>query len=124
MTVSVALADAKTAYRPGESVEGVAFWELPAAPSGVELRLYWQTQGKGTVDLEVVQTIRFDRPVAKDRRPFKLPLPGSPYSCSGKLVSVVWGVEVVTEPKGASANVEIVVSPTGQEVRIDQEGKA
>lgn len=114
------LADGKTGYRPGEALEGVAFWELDGAPASIEVRLYWQTQGKGTVDLETVQTVRFVGVGARDRRPFRIVMPPSPYSVSGKLVSIVWGVEVVAEPQGDSSHVEITMSPSGQEVRLDR----
>jgi hypothetical protein len=114
------LADGKTKYRPGEVVEGVAFWELAAQPQSVDVRLYWRTQGKGTVDLEVVRNVKFTQMGPQDRRPFRLELPASPYSVSGKLVSIVWGVEVVAEPGGDSTSVEIALSPTGEEVRLDR----
>ena len=118
--MSLQLADAKTRYRPGEQLEGVAFWELDDAPRSIEVRLYWRTQGKGTVDLEVVRSVKFQNVEARDRRPFGMAMPPGPYSVSGKLVSVVWGVELVAEPKGDSDNVEITLSPTGLEVRLDR----
>jgi hypothetical protein len=114
------LAEDRTKYRPGERLEGVAFWDLGSAPSSLELRLYWRTQGKGTVDLEVVRTVTFDGAAASDRRPFSIELPPGPYSVSGKLISIVWGVELVAEPKGESANVEITISPTGEILRLDR----
>ena len=117
------LANSKTKYRPGERLEGVAFWNLPDAPKSIELRFYWRTQGKGTVDLEVIRSVKFDGPPASDRRAFSMDLPAGPYSVSGKLVSIVWGVELVAEPQGDSDNVEIVLSPTGEEVRLDRPEK-
>ena len=114
------LADGKTKYLPGETVEGLAFWDLPAAPTTMEVRLYWRTQGKGTVDLELVRTVRFDRPMPQDRRPFRLEVPAAPYSVSGKLISIVWGVELISEPAGEAANIDVVISPTGEEVRLDR----
>jgi hypothetical protein len=114
------LADGKTRYLPGETVEGVAFWELAASPQSVEVRLYWRTHGKGTVDLEIVRNVKFSPVGLQDRRPFRLELPAAPYSVSGKLISIGWGVELVTEPAGEAANVEIVLSPTGEEVRLDR----
>jgi hypothetical protein len=114
----VELADSKTKYRPGETLEGVAFWELDNAPRVLELRLFWRTQGKGTVDVEVVQALPFNGIGARDRRPFRFVLPAGPYSVSGSLVSVVWGVELVTEPVGDAASVEITLSPTGEEIRL------
>jgi hypothetical protein len=112
------LADSKVKFRPGEALEGVAFWELDAAPRSIEVRLFWRTQGKGTVDVEVVQALPFVGVGARDRRPFRFALPQGPYSVSGSLVSVVWGVEAVVEPGGDSASTEITLSPTGEEVRL------
>jgi len=112
------LADSKLKYRPGEALEGVAFWELDAAPRSVEVRLFWRTQGKGTVDVEVVQALPFTGVGARDRRPFRFLLPRGPYSVSGSLVSVVWGVEVVAEPGGDASSTEITLSSTGEEVRL------
>jgi hypothetical protein len=114
------LADGKTKYRPGETIEGVAFWEFPQLPQVLELRLFWRTQGKGMVDHQVVTTVGFDGAKPTDRRPFRFPLPLSPYSVSGILVSIVWGLELVAEPNGGSASVEIVLSPTGEEVRLEK----
>ncbi|HEV3028221.1 MAG TPA: hypothetical protein VG457_11650 [Planctomycetota bacterium] len=114
------LADGKTKFRPGETVEGVAFWELDAQPESVEIRLFWRTQGKGTVDVELVQSLPQRSNGPRDRRPFRFVLPSGPYSVSGILISIVWGVEVVTEPTGESASAEITVSPTGEEVRLQK----
>ena len=114
------LADGKTKYRPGEVVEGVAFWELAEQPQFVEVRLHWRTQGKATGDLETVRTVKFTQMGPQDRRPFRLELPAAPYSVSGKLISILWAVEVVAEPGGHSAAVEITLSPTGEEVRLDR----
>jgi hypothetical protein len=117
-SIELALADGKTKFRPGEAVEGVAFWELDAPPGSVEVRLFWRTQGKGTVDVELVQSLPQGASGPRDRRPFRFVLPPGPYSVSGTLVSIVWGVEVVTEPSGEAASAEITVSPTGEEIRL------
>jgi hypothetical protein len=114
------LADGKARYRPGETIEGVAFWELPDLPKVLELRLFWRTQGKGMVDHQVVTTVGFDGAKPTDRRPFRFALPAFPYSVSGLLVSIVWGLELVAEPDGGSAVVELTLSPTGEEVRLEK----
>ena len=114
------IADGKTRYRPGEMIEGVAFWEFPELPKVLELRLFWRTQGKGTVDHQIVATVAFDGAQPTDRRPFRFALPAEPYSVSGILVSIVWGLELVAEPNIGSAAVEIVLSPTGEEVRLEK----
>jgi hypothetical protein len=114
------LADGKTKYRPGETVEGVAFWELFSAPQSIEVRLFWRTRGEGLVDLEIVRNVKFTPVGPQDRRPFRLVLPAAPYSVTGKLISIVWGVEVVSEPQGDSANIDFTLSATGEEVRLDR----
>jgi hypothetical protein len=112
------LADGRTRYRPGETLEGVAFWELDAAPTAVELRLFWRTAGKGTEDLEVVSTTRFDGVGARDRRAFRIALPPGPYSFSGTLVSLLWGLELVALPKDEGQQTEIIVTPGDGEIRL------
>jgi hypothetical protein len=119
-SIALELADGRTKYRPGEWVEGVAFWGLPSAPESIEVRIYWRTQGKGTQDLEIVRNVKFTQVGLEDRRPFRLQLPAAPYSFSGKLMTLAWGVEIVVEPAGESANIDITVSPTGEEVRLDR----
>jgi hypothetical protein len=119
-SMTLELADGKTKYRPGEWVEGVAFWSLTAAPESIEVRIYWRTQGKGTQDLEIVRNVKFTQVGLEDRRPFRLQLPAAPYSFSGKLITLAWGVEIVVEPAGESSNIEIILSPTGEEVRLDR----
>jgi hypothetical protein len=123
MTMSLELADSRTRYRPGERLEGVAFWDLPELPGSLEVRLYWRTEGKGIVDLEVVERVTFEGAASSERRPFSIELPEGPYSVRGKLVRIIWGVELVAEPGGRSGNVEITISPTGEELRLDSPGK-
>jgi hypothetical protein len=113
----IELAEGRTTYRPGESVSGEVAWRLDRAPASAELRLFWFTQGKGDPDQEIVETVPFASPSAEDRRPFAMRLPSGPWSFSGKLVSLLWALELVVEGEGAS-RVEIVVSPTGREVLL------
>jgi len=111
------LAEGRSSYLPGETVAGHAAWRLDRAPASAELRLFWHTQGKGDSDQEIVQTVPFAAPQADDRRPFTLRLPPAPWSFSGKLVSLLWSLELVVAGEGA-ARVELVVSPTGRELLL------
>jgi hypothetical protein len=100
------------AYLPGERIAGVAAWRAERAPAALELRLFWFTSGKGTEDLQIVQSVRFEAPLAVDRRPFELRLPDEPYSVSGTLVSLSWAVELVALPDDRdAARADIVVAP-------------
>jgi hypothetical protein len=50
---------------------------------------------------------------------FRFKLPDSPYSFSGKLVSLAWAIEAVAQPGERSARAEIVIAPGGKEVRLE-----
>jgi len=103
-------------FAPGDEVTGTVHWRLDEAPESVSLRLFWQTQGRGDSDVDVVEEKVVETPGADDRRPFRFRLPEGPYTFSGQLISLLWGLELVAEPAGALAHVEITVSPTGGEV--------
>ncbi len=116
--LQVHIADDRTAFSPGETVSGTVTWAGEAAPQKAALNLIWSTQGKGTTDIEIVQTVPFDQPQATDSRPFSLRLPPSPYSFSGQLISLLWNLELNLEPGDLSQAVEITVAPEGREVHL------
>ncbi len=118
--VQIATAGAKRNYRPGEELSGVAGWLLERAPEKVELRLFWHTQGKGTEDVVVVETVPFGNPQPEEARPFQIRIPDAPYSFSGRLISLLWALELIVKPGNKSDRLEIVVSPTGEEILLDQ----
>jgi hypothetical protein len=112
--------DNQTEFRPGDEVQGAAGWQLEQPAKAVEIRLFWYTRGKGTEDIGLVGTVRFEQPKQEEARPFQFQLPASPYSFSGKLISLIWALELVVEPGPHSARLELTVSSTGQEVRLHQ----
>lgn len=115
----IALTGNRTSYTPGTEITGQATWELAAPPKALELRLFWFTRGKGTTDVQVVETLRFDAPRPADRRDFRFRLPATPYSFSGKLISLVWALEFVTLPGDQTVRTEFTLSPTGQELLLE-----
>src|SRR5882762_9547709 len=110
----------KTNFLPGEELAGEITWQTDSTPGRVELRLFWHTQGKGTRDVEVVETMSFDNAGRQDRRSFQFQLPDSPYSFSGKLISVVWALELVLGSTGETERLEIVISPTRSEIALQR----
>jgi len=114
--IRIGTKDEQTAFRPGELIEGAIGWNLPEELRAIEVRLGWQTRGKGTEDAETVNEIKFDDPPAQGARPFQFVAPDQPYSFSGKLISVIWFLEVRVRPKGATARKDIIIAPTRQEV--------
>lgn len=112
------LRDNQTAYRPGEEIGGAAHWELERMPKSAEVRLCWFTRGKGTEDSAVVETIHFEAPQQGDVRTFAFRAPAEPYSFSGKLISLIWCVELVIQPGDFFERIEITLGPQGKEVLL------
>jgi len=116
--LSVSLIDNREAFAPGEVLEGEVAWNLDKAPEKAFLRLFWYTRGKGTEDIEVVSEIAFDHLLAQETRSFKMTLPQSPYSFSGRLVSLTWALELVVKDNDTAITREIVISPFGYEINL------
>ncbi len=111
----------RRAFRPGETIEGVAAWSLDEAPRSIEARLFWFTEGKGTSDVAIVHTERFTAPQAQEARPFRFELPAAPWSVDGRLVSVKWALElVVGSDADKVARWDLVVSPTGRPLTLGE----
>lgn len=117
-TLSIETTDGRTAFEPGEEVELDLHWELEEAPETLELRLVWNTSGKGTTDIEIARTEPIEEPSASGRIRKTIRLPRSPYSFSGKLVAIIWALELVALPKEESTRLEIVIGPGNAEVRF------
>src|SRR4030095_12468028 len=108
-------------FLPGEELAGEVLWKGDEDPGPVELRLFWHTEGKGTRDVEVIETLSFSVPGRQDRRDFRFRLPHSPYSFAGMRVSVIWALELVLLSSGETERLEVVVSPTRTEVALGQD---
>ena len=115
--LQIDLADDRGAFKPGESLDGRISWSVAGATSA-EVRLFWYTRGKGTEDVGLVDTMVVPDPQATDQRPFRFALPDAPYSFSGKLISIIWAIELIVEPGPTVERCDIVMSPGGREVVV------
>ncbi len=106
-------------FEPREEVSGGVSWVLQSPPDTVELRLFWYTEGKGTRDVRVVETVAFEAS-PEGLGDFRIRLPASPYSFSGRLFSIRWALELVAEPSGESQRVDLVMGPGGREVEVHE----
>jgi hypothetical protein len=122
--LTIAIDGGATVAAPNMDLGGTVTWVLPKPTDVLELRLLWRTRGIGTSDMQVVDRVRFENPKPMEERPFRLRLPPGPYSFSGKLVSLGWMLELVTLPQEESVSVDLVLSPTGQEIVLPQEPAA
>jgi hypothetical protein len=118
--LSIMLQDEKTAFAPRETIHGTIQWNLNANPRHLELSLFWYTAGKGTRDIGVVETLRFDAPGVFGSKDFSFTLPDGPYSFSGKLISLIWAIELTTSPSSETIRREITLSPTGREIILGE----
>ena len=96
-------------FRLGETVAATAEWRLHAAPKYLELRLFWYTSGIGDEDVSVVAQERIDPAGASGERPFRLKLPETPRSYSGRSFSIHWALELVAQPGEETARAEFEV---------------
>lgn len=116
------LDDEVEAYAPGDRVEGTARWALTEAPRRLDLRLFWFTRGRGTTDTETVAERAFEMPAARGEECFAFELPRAPWSFSGRLITLVWGLELVAFPGKQVCRREIVVAPDAEEVLLHECG--
>ena len=103
--------DGRLEFGPGGTVEGVAGWDLQDQPDSVRLFLMWYTMGKGDEDASVVDELRFDVDSKRKEEPFSFKIPTSPYSFEGRLISLQWAIELVTEDPDEVIRLDIMVSP-------------
>ena len=117
--LSIHLPDDQAVFAPGQSLQGSVQWRLETAPEHLELSLFWYTSGKGTRDVGVVETVTFDRPGTLGSKGFSFDLPLGPYSFSGRLISLIWALELTCSSGSETVRREIVVSPSGREIVLE-----
>jgi hypothetical protein len=106
-------------YFPEETISGQATWDPKYEHKKAEIRLFWYTQGKGDVDIQIIDKIEIPNP-SEGKAFFKFNLPKEPYSFSGKLISLIWAIELVFFPSKESFKADFAMSPSGQEIDLYQ----
>ncbi len=120
-TFSIELDNREAGFKPGEKLSGVAEWKIPSLLSPLELKVLWFTRGKGSLDTRVVAWKRFSKPEISGREKFCFILPSGPYTFSGKLISLVWGIEIVQLNTPVFFRKEFVLSPDRTELLLGTE---
>ena len=107
------------AYRPNEPITGEVCWSgLPTESEQIQVRLIWYTEGKGTQDFAIVASEKLDAPVQQGSHRFEFIAPNRPCSFSGKLISLIWAIEVIVFPSKKAERKTLVVSPSGSEILL------
>jgi hypothetical protein len=115
-SVEILLEKIEASFAPGENIKGRVVWRLDKSPKKAELRLFWRTKGKGTQDASVLASVQYPNPLTFHEAEFSFTAPNGPYSYSGRLISVCWGLEL--EVHKEIAQIDIVVSPAGAEIEM------
>ena len=116
--LDINIAGGQKEFLPGEEIELELSWNLDHIADRVELRFVWNTSGKGDTDIGVAKVVPFDMPSQSHRTVTHVTLPIAPYTFSGRLISLMWGIELVAIPSGKSTRKAITIAPDGREVMI------
>lgn len=121
-TLEIDLRERRTNFSPGETLSGEVSWQLQNAAHAIELRLFWFTSGKGTSDVSVEQTRRFEAPALTGKHDFSFHLPLAPHSFAGTLIELTWALEAVVMPGEEATRAEFVLAPGGQKIEFSALG--
>ena len=118
MKIEISFHGSGEVFAPGATLGGECVWSGAARgqdESG-EVHLLWYTDGRGTQDVELLESIPFRVSGASGSFSFHWILPESPYSFSGKLISLIWCVEAVIA--GTTERENFVLSPFTNEITL------
>ena len=108
---------AKKYFAPEETIKFVVSWDLTNVMDlNFEIHFFWHTEGRGNEDLEIFESIPFLAPIAIGKKNFQMKAPNQPFSFSGKLISLVWKIEVVSPSTNLSTSEVIQISPTERSI--------
>lgn len=116
--MSIRLENDRNLFKPGETLRGQALWALEKRPRAARVSLFWHTMGKGTEDSREEGEVVFENPGERDKRAFSFRLPPAPYSFSGTLVSLAWGVELSIDGEEDVQTRKFILSPFEDEITL------
>lgn len=115
------ITDHQQSFLPGQILSGTVHWDNQRSAKDASLRLLWYTEGKGTEDIGIVESVEYEGAQLSDRYAFEFTLPIGPYTFSGRLISLVWALELQVGKEWLRH--EFVLSPTGNEILLETSGK-
>lgn len=117
--IAIQLKNNTATYTPGEAIDGEVRWsDLGPRVDLLEIRLIWYTEGKGDRDVAILDRRTVAAPVAAGSHAFSFTAPDRPYSCSGKLVSLLWAIETIAFPSRDSESRIVVIGPERRGVKL------
>jgi hypothetical protein len=119
--IAISIDQPTSNFRPGEIISGTVSWsDLAPQTEGLETRLLWYTEGKGSQDVEVVDSVKHEAPQSAGSFRFEFVAPTRPFSFSGKLISLLWTIEVVLFPSHEGFREPLTISSDGSEIKLDR----
>ncbi|HEY0711171.1 MAG TPA: hypothetical protein VGF45_00735 [Polyangia bacterium] len=121
--LELAVFGGRTTFAPREHLLGRASWRLSNRGHALEVRLYFKVEG-GKSDphrppnVTVVDKRLFRNVDQTGEAAFAFDLPSQPFSFSGRLVRLVWAIELVVLPEDIATRFEIVIAPGGVAVTL------
>lgn len=104
-------------YTPGDTITGTVLWtpdSMGKRKKDVRISLFYQTSGRGTQEIHTVAEQKWSADMIKGT--FEFILPNEPYSFSGELIALTWGLEAVSGSGKETAIYDISLTPNGQEL--------
>lgn len=103
-------------YFPGDTLQGEILWDLAQDSEEVILSLGWWTSGVGTKDESILDYKSWENPPRIGKERFSFTLPPGPFSFSGRLISLEWGLELSAKKSSGKTLQTFILSPSGQEL--------
>jgi hypothetical protein len=116
--LNINLSSDTNSFAAGQTVEGTISWKLDEDPENLTLALHWFTKSKAAEQSGMANCIEFHRPGIKGEKDFSFQIPIGPYSFQGRYLSLNWVLELSSSPGIGLTRQPIVISPTGQPIRL------
>ncbi len=111
----------KRNYKPRETIHATAEWNLDNVPKEIEAHLLWHTEGKGSQDSELIESVKIPSAALSGKHKLEMRLPDTPYSYHGTLISIIWALELVVDGDSEVARETFYLSPSGEAIKPREE---
>ena len=105
---------------PGETMVFTLARDSSAKAGPLTVQLGWFTEGRGTRDAAIAWSEEIPGLAPGTDQTFEVVLPETPWSFSGKLVSISWRLEVLDAKRQPLVAISLLIAPGGQLVTLPE----